>query len=236
MMDRVSMTAREYRGGRSGLRRDRYDAISDRLWKRQPVASDTSSMPRPAQSRPSSASRSRIVSGPISSANNAPRSRKAMGCDEQMSAASRTRLASSVFMSFRYSYSLGRIAGRQSSRLERGGSGSNSACRSSGGTLGCERVSMVLSNALGLHGSARRLFASKSTTAIVANRGRSGLAADHPLPWPGQIVGQGRDEGQRLAARRVDEAKLGGVQRLALDAQRGPSAIEPVSHQRPSTR
>ena len=81
--------------------RSRNSRISGRLWKRQPVDSGTSSTPRPSQSRTSSSSSARSVSGPISSAKSVRMSRSGIGCCAQMSAVSRTRFASCVFMKLR---------------------------------------------------------------------------------------------------------------------------------------
>src|SRR3546814_3739223 len=50
MIARVSSAAREYFCGRSGFRRARNGAYSARAWKRQPLATCTSSMVRVCQS------------------------------------------------------------------------------------------------------------------------------------------------------------------------------------------
>src|SRR5471032_937009 len=64
MIASVSSVAREYLGGRSGFMRSRYNFISGRLWKRQPVDRLTTSMPLPAQSSLNSSNNSLIVSDP----------------------------------------------------------------------------------------------------------------------------------------------------------------------------
>ena len=97
-MASVSIAAREYLGGFSGCSRSRNSRISGRLWKRQPEASATSSTPRSSQSRVSSSSRLRSVSAPTWSSNSTRSSRSGMGLSAQMSAVSRTRFASDVFM------------------------------------------------------------------------------------------------------------------------------------------
>ena len=100
MMARVSITAREYFGGFSGLSRSRYSRISGRLCSRHPVASATSSTPRPSHSRVNSSSSERKVSGPTASANRTRMSRKGNGWLAQIRAVSRTRFASWLFMGF----------------------------------------------------------------------------------------------------------------------------------------
>jgi zinc protease len=68
----------------------------------EPEASATSSQPRPCQSPASSSSRLRSVSGPTCSSNSASSSRSGNGAWAQISAVSRTRFASCVFMDFFY--------------------------------------------------------------------------------------------------------------------------------------
>src|SRR6185369_5609657 len=98
MMASVSSTARVYLGGFSGCSRSRYSRISGRLWKRQPLATWTSSTPRWVHSFCRSASSALIVSAPSSSLNSTRNSRNGNGCCEQIKAVSRTRFASVVFM------------------------------------------------------------------------------------------------------------------------------------------
>src|SRR6266850_634128 len=63
MIARVSITAREYRGGFSGARRSMNGVNSAVVWKRQPLATWTSSTARPFHSSAISARRLRRASG-----------------------------------------------------------------------------------------------------------------------------------------------------------------------------
>jgi NAD(P)H-dependent FMN reductase len=98
-MASVSIAAREYFGGFSGCSRSRYSRISGRLWKRQPLASATSSTPRSCpvvdQFVEQHAHR---VGADLVVEQHARMSRSGSGAGAQMSAVSRTRLASEVFM------------------------------------------------------------------------------------------------------------------------------------------
>jgi hypothetical protein len=80
------------------LRRSRYGRINGALWKRQPVAIAVSSTPRPFQSVRSSSSSTRTVSAFSSSLKSRRNSATDNGCSDVSRAASRTTLASCVFI------------------------------------------------------------------------------------------------------------------------------------------
>ena len=128
MMASVSSAARVYRGGFSGCSRSRYSRIWGLLWKRQPLATVTSSSPRGAHSCCSSASNRRRVSAPSSSANSTRMSRSVSGEWEQSKAVSRTRLACAVFM-------------MQSSAVGAAGRGGGQEDGSRTARFGCPRAS-----------------------------------------------------------------------------------------------
>src|SRR3954469_11277054 len=94
MMASVSMTAREYFGALSGIRRSTNFWNSGRVWKRQPVARFTSSTERPVHSSRNSPSRRRRVSAPMSSSNSRRIALSATGSCEASNAASMMRFAS----------------------------------------------------------------------------------------------------------------------------------------------
>ena len=249
-MASVSSAAREYFGGFSGCRRSRYSRISGRLWKRQPLASATSSTPRPSQSRTSSSSKRAQRVGPSSSSNSVRMSRSGIGCWAQMSAVSRTRLASCVFMDLRQILGRGRPAGF------------GLRCRASprrADTLatGCWRASCccVLASLAGPPTAAATGLSTRPRCTALRAGGRdcAGLArivpkrcascepgvqpiARHLLPRRGQIGRRRALELQRLAARRMREAEPRRMQGLARHAQRRRAAVQRVGHQRMAAR
>jgi hypothetical protein len=85
-------------GGFSGCRRSRYSRISGRLWKRQPLATCTSSTPRWAQSSAQLQQQVLMVSAPSIVVEQHAHLAHRQGCCAQIRAVSRTRLASAVFM------------------------------------------------------------------------------------------------------------------------------------------
>src|SRR3954464_8711316 len=94
MIASVSITAREYFGGRWGLRRSRNRVYSGRARKRQPLATLMSSTLRPSQSAASSVRILRSTSLPRSSSNSFLRSLSCNGSALVSSAASSTRFTS----------------------------------------------------------------------------------------------------------------------------------------------